>query len=82
MCGQRVTALGHAATIVCLSQVLENARLVEFGAPGDLLAQGHDGPFSKLVDRTGPAVASHLRAIAQGQAALDFEALQLEKGGD
>ena len=65
-----------------VTQVLENARLVEFGAPGDLLAQGHDGPFSKLVDRTGPAVASHLRAIAQGQAALDFEALQLEKGGD
>ena len=28
------------------------------------------------------AVSSHLRSIAQGKAAIDFEALQLETGGE
>ena len=62
--------------------MLDHAQLVEFGPPAELLAEGHDGPFSKLIDRTGPAVSSHLRSIAQGKAAIDFEALQLETGGE
>ena len=33
--------------------VLQAAKLVEFGPPAELLRNGHDGPFSKLIDRTG-----------------------------
>jgi hypothetical protein len=28
-----------------------------------------------LIDRTGPEVSQHLRAVAQGKAAMDLEAL-------
>ena len=59
--------------------VLEQARLVEFGRPAELLAPGHDGPLSKLVDRTGPALSAHLRSIALGAAKFDAEALALEQ---
>ena len=33
--------------------MLQAAKLVEFGPPAELLRNGHDGPFSKLIDRTG-----------------------------
>ena len=59
--------------------VLENAQLVEFGPPAELLREGHAGPFSKLIDRTGSAVSEHLRSIAQGKAAFDLGVLQLEE---
>lgn len=27
----------------------------------------YNGPFSKLIDRTGPEVSSHLRSVAMGK---------------
>ena len=49
------------------------------GPPGELLADGHHGPFSKLIDRTGPAVSAHLRSVAQGNEAIDFATLHEEQ---
>ena len=49
------------------------------GPPGELLADGHHGPFSKLIDRTGPAVSAHLRSVAQGNEAIDFATLHQEQ---
>ena len=54
------------------------ARVVA-GPPGELLADGHHGPFSKLIDRTGPAVSAHLRSVAQGNEAIDFATLHEEQ---
>ena len=63
---KRVDALVHL-TIVDLA--------IHPGAPKDLLARGHHGPFSKLIDRTGPDVAAHLRAVARGEAHMDLESV-------
>lgn len=53
------------------------------GSPKDLLARGHDGPFSKLIDRTGPEVSAHLRAVARGEANMDLESvLSLKEEAD
>jgi hypothetical protein len=61
---------------------LTNANICT-GAPKDLLARGHDGPFSKLIDRTGPEVSAHLRAVALGETNMDFESvLSLKEEAD
>ena len=51
-----VFAIAHRlGTIIDYDKVavLQAAKLVEFGPPAELLRNGHDGPFSKLIDRTG-----------------------------
>lgn len=76
--GCTVFAIAHRlGTIIDYDRVavLEQSRLVEFGRPAELLAPGYDGPLSKLVDRTGPALSSHLRSIALGAAEFDAEEL-------
>lgn len=42
------------------------------------MAEGHDGPFSRLIDRVGPEMSAHLRSVALGKAAMDFDTLHLE----
>lgn len=62
--------------------MLQASKLVEFGAPAELLRVGHDGPFSKLIDRTGPSLSAHLRAVALGLTEFSAEALAEMKEGD
>ena len=62
--------------------VLQASKLVEFGSPSQLLRDGHDGPFSKLIDRTGPSLSMHLRAVARGAAEFSAEALAEMKEDD
>ena len=45
--------------------VLDAGRLVEFGAPAQLLRERPSGHLSALVEQTGPTMAAHLRARAQ-----------------
>ena len=80
--GCTVFAIAHRlGTIIDYDRVavLEQAKLVEFGHPAELLAPGRDGPLSKLVDRTGPALSAHLRSIAMGAAEFNVEVLALKQ---
>ena len=73
----RTRQRSHAQYGACLCEIL--CVWSTTGPPGELLADGHHGPFSKLIDRTGPAVSAHLRSVAQGNEAIDFATLHEEQ---
>ena len=80
-----VFAIAHRlGTIIDYDQVavLQAAKLVEFGPPPHLLREGHDGPFSKLIDRTGRSLSAHLRAVARGSVEYSAETLAEMKEGE
>ena len=54
---------GHAGWLVDYDQivVLEQGKLVEIGAPGELLEKVPAGPFARLVEETGDNQSAHLR---------------------
>ena len=78
-----VFAIAHRlATIIDYDRiaVLDQGRLVEYGAPADLLsesqaeraASGGGGAFAQLVDRAGGSMGAHLRAVARGEVSPRF----------
>lgn len=80
-----VFAIAHRlGTIIDYDKVavLQASKLVEFGPPSELLCEGHDGAFSKLIDRTGNSMSSHLRAIARGAAEFNAQELLEMKEGE
>ena len=58
-----LTIAHRLATIIDYDQivVLEQGKLVEIGAPGELLEKVPAGPFARLVEETGDNQSAHLR---------------------
>jgi ABC-type multidrug transport system fused ATPase/permease subunit len=62
-----IFAIAHRlATIIDYDTilVLDGGALAEHGHPAVLL-RNPDGPFARLVEDSGPAMASHLRGVAE-----------------